>query len=51
MSGVQIHSRRQGRGSKMERPGCKSSLATDERYNDGISVGHMWNDEGCTQTQ
>ena len=28
-----------------------TDLATDERYNDGNSAGHMWNDKGCTQTQ
>ena len=35
----------------MERPVCKCSLATDERYNDGISSGHMWNDKRTMQTQ
>ena len=33
------------------RPVCKWSLATDERYNDGICSGHMWNDKRTTQTQ
>jgi len=27
------------------------SLATDERYNDGIGSGHMWNDKRTMQTQ
>ena len=40
-----------GRESKMERPGCKCSLATDERYNDGKSSGNMWNDKRSMQTQ
>ena len=46
-----MHSWRQGRGSKMERPGCKWSLATDERYNDGNSSGYMWNGKRSMQTQ
>jgi len=29
----------------------KRSLATDDRYNDGISSGHMWNDIRTMQTQ
>jgi len=28
---------------------CKWSLATDERYNDGISSGHMWDDKRTAQ--
>jgi len=30
---------------------CVNDHATDERYNDGISSGHMWNDKMTVQTQ
>jgi len=30
---------------------CVNDHATDERYNDGISSGHMWNDKMTMQTQ
>ena len=35
----------------MERPGCKLPMATDERFNDGNSSGHMWNDRRPTLTR
>jgi len=37
-------------GDKVEEAHWKG-LATDERYNDGNSSGHMWYDKRTTQTQ